>query len=97
MSAALRIPESWLTRPTLAETSQKSQEGYALQGKRKVGARLRLLPGRREGSDKKRVGNWNDPREGRTEGPAGGFRVRGAQILLRLELEWGRVIHGIGC
>lgn len=64
----MRIPESWLTRPTLAETSQKSQEGYALQGKRKVGARLRLLPGRREGSDKKRVGNWNDPRRGGRRG-----------------------------
>ena len=31
-----------------------------------------------------RVENWKDPREGRKEGPAGGFRVR-AQILLRVE------------
>ena len=63
-----------MKEPILAETSQESQQDYALQGKRKVGARLRLLPGGREGSDKNGVGNWKDPRERRAvqEGGASG-------------------------
>lgn len=92
----MRIPESWLTRPTLAETSQKSQEGYALQGKSKVGARLPFAwPAGRFRQE--RVGNGKTPGRGGRRGKQEDSVLRGAQILLRLELEWGGVIHGIGC